>query len=258
MEQFGLPKPIIRLISRYVFDFASDDIVAELLNYHEALLSNTSFSEHVKSITPNIVFYTLSEFSVTPNMDVIWHINRNAHELFMQLIPHYDSTKIQILRGLIRSLYRNTICVTYRYKYLCLNLLDSITIQACKKRKNVLFLSDLLTITNSQNSFKFRCNANGTKILDANTCPDTCIAMRDIAEYFARIDDTDSLNLVCTLSGTVNSIDTFVLWVCENYIRGGNLPKLAEYRKTWLEEYYRKITDGQPRVSRSLNESPHS
>lgn len=258
MEQFGLPKPIIRLISRYILDFNSDDIVAELLKYHDHKLVD----QHAEYTTPNIIYYELSGEFMMMNFDIIDCANARAYELFIELISQYDSTKYNILRNLVYCLNQETVHASYKHLYMDLNLFDAIAIQACviaagvagerrvccargnATQQNSPFLDDFVNITNSRNSFSFRCYIDGVRHNPESVCPAIKIATRDVAEYFAMMDDVDSMNLICGLYDA-DKLGGFIHITCMDFVKRNHLPKLAKYIDDWLENHEKKLIDDQ-------------
>ena len=232
LQQFGFPKSIIRLISRYILDFNSDGIIAELLKYCEN-----------GEITPNVVFYKLFEsVHQTIGSEIRQYINSMPLTLFVELISQYDTlshttnhAKFHILRKLTLLLTSSTINKLHKYLYMELNLLDSITIQACVT-KNKSFLNDFIEVTESQKSFPFRCNDNGSRRYTSGTSGGSNIAMRDIVEYFVAVDDPDSLDLIITYYNKQPEVVDFMR-VCRMYMTNKTSEKMMRYRDNWMGKY---------------------
>lgn len=235
MEQFGIPRPLARLISGYLFGFKSDDIIRELLNFIENL-----------QITPNIIFYDLSSSPILPDTESREYINKHSYKLFIELMNQYDSEKYSIIEKLISMMHSDVINLSYKHLYMDLNLLDAVAIQACIT-KNKLFLDHFMcrVINKSGHQMHFRCQESGDR--KSYLSPDVLfIAGRDIMEYFAQIDDIDSLDFIITKISSIedyaNGNGTYEFMdYCEYYIKLGNLPKLAQYRKKYLADHFIKF-----------------
>lgn len=234
LQRFGLPQPIIRLISLYLFYSKSDDPISELLEYNKT-----------KIVTQNIVFYYIINFPTTTNMKMDMnesnYVEQYPFDILCGLLNTYYSDMQQdlkyVLRYIMQSIKPEIMKQSYMYRYMDLNMLDAIVIQACIKN-NKLFLDDLLDVEKIRNTKDCRCDINGRRKKFANgeeVMPQDSVSTRDVIEFFALEDDVESLDFALNYFVYVGIGKIEFVWsTCLGYIENNNLPKLAKYREEYL------------------------
>lgn len=244
-QQFGIPPPLVRLISGYLFHSGIDDTTII------KLIENSNLD-----LTTNLVFYFIendNDYGIAQQHEfatqIVKFINENTYQMLLALLECYDSDKCTILRKIIEYTRAETIHQSYirngstneviqktqfsYYECFDFNLLDEIAIQACMKR-NKIFYNDFVKIFKINRPFPFRTTINWQRRTD-DQHNGMYIAHQDIAEYFARRDDVESLNFTVEQIG-INELEiqNFLCESCSRYITMYRLPKLKNYIGKYL------------------------
>ena len=238
LQRFGLPNPLIKLISAYLFYPKSDDAIGELLNYNET-----------KIVTQNIAFYYVIDIANNVTyVNISDYVEQHLFDMLQTLLNVYHSGLKYVLGYLMGSISPEIIKQSYMHRFMDLNMLDAIVVQACtitasgiaadSTQKNKSFLADMLDIGKIWNTDDCRCNPNGDRKKLPNgddSVSQKAISVRDIIEFFALEDNVESLDFTLkyfTRVGT-NKIH-FILSTCKVYIINNELPKLSKYREEYL------------------------
>lgn len=223
LQHFGIPNPLIRLISGYLFYFKSDNAIEELLEFNKT-----------KVMTSNIVFYCLPNNLVPSGIGLYIHLY--SESLLFQLINFYEPYMKQLLTKLYPYVHKGTWDESHKLSHIDFNLLDFIAITACI-RKNAAFIKDFIIQVNYAYKFQFRTNVYGNRIhLDI-----MYIAEREIIEYFAKMDDVDSMDFAFRAFGVdTKEMDAFFIYDYSSWLsmyKMLELPKLSKYREEYIKNF---------------------